>query len=280
MFFQLLKDLPLMFVIAAVIWLAAIFIAFKTLRNKKQKPALNKTASTIATFLTAVILTLVTVWMFIFFIPTHFKKNNTGQQAATISTNDIAKEIQTVDTSKISSKNLIGIDSLKKKKMEAAKVETKIYTTNNASIKFLSQGEDEDIEAANHQSAIALNSNTGDVKVIALIKGFEFDNQLMQDHFNSAEYMNSGAFPQTEFKGKITNIHQINFTANGTYNADVSGSLTIHGITKNVSAKSVLVVAAKKISVQSVFKIKRIDYGITTNEIADELQITVNGTLE
>jgi hypothetical protein len=169
---------------------------------------------------------------------------------------------------------------LKKKKTEITKTEPKIYITNQADVKFLSQGEDEDIEADNPNSAIAFNSSTGDLKVIALIKGFQFENQLMQNDFNDPDYMNSDVYPKSEFKGKIVNLHQINFSTSGAYDVDVTGNLTIHGITKNISAKGVFTVSNKKISVQSIFKIKRIDFDITTDEIADELQITVKGTLQ
>lgn len=279
MFFQLLKDLPLMFVAAGIIWLVTIFVIVKNIRSKKQKTPSKKFITVVTVILFAIILTAVDVWLFVFFIPTHFKKDNVAQQA-TISTTDIAKEIQTTDSNKISSHPPTHIDSSTNKKIETTKAEEKIYSTNHASVAFLSQGEDEDIEATNHQSAIAFNSVNGNLKVVALIKGFQFDNQLMQNHFNEPAYMNSDAFPKSEFKGKITHLQQINFSSNGTYNVDVTGSLTIHGVTKNISTKGIFTVANQKISVQSIFKIKRVDFGITTNEIADELQITVKGILQ
>lgn len=277
MFFQLLKDLPLMFVIAGIIWLATIFIVIKRFHSKKQKTSLKKFITIITAILFATILTAVDIWLFVFFIPTHYKRDNVAQQI-TISTADIAKEIQTDNSNDTSSKT--HIDSSKNKKIETIKFEEKIYAANHASVTFLSHGEDEDIEATNHQSAIALNSNTGSLKVVALIKGFQFENQLMQNHFNEPAYMNSDSFPKSEFKGKIIHPQQINFSKNGTYNVDVTGSLTIHGITKNISAKGTFIVINQKISVQSIFKIRRIDFGITTNEIADELQITVKGMLQ
>jgi polyisoprenoid-binding protein YceI len=280
MFFKLLKELPLMFIIAVIIWLAALFVVVTIIRSKKQKTSSKKIITVIATILSAAALTAADIWIFVFFIPVHFKNNHLQQQAATISTTDITKELQTADSNKTSSPTPAHVDSSKNKKDEIIKAETKIYTTNQADITFLSQGEDEDIEAHNPNSVIAFNSSTGNFKVAALIKGFQFENQLMQSHFNDPDYMNSDAYPNSEFKGKIMNLHQINFSINGAYDVDVTGSLTIHGITKNISTKGVFVISNKKISVQSTFKIKRIDFGITTNEIADELQITVKGTLQ
>ena len=269
-----------MFIIAAIVCLAAIFVIVKITRNKKSNPSSKKFIAVVTAILIATILIVADIWLFVFFIPTHFKKNDPQQQATVISTTDIAKEIQAADSNKTSSQTLPHIDSSKNKKTETTKAEIKIYTTNRASVTFLSQGEDEDIEATNHQSAIAINSSTGDLKVVALIKGFQFENQLMQGHFNEPDYMNSDAFPKSEFKGKITNLQQINFSKNATYNVDVTGNLTLHGITKNISTKGMFTVSNEKIMVQSTFKIKRADFGITTNEIADELQITVKGTLQ
>jgi polyisoprenoid-binding protein YceI len=97
----------------------------------------------------------------------------------------------------------------------------------------------------------------------------------MQDHFNSADYMNSDAFPKSEFKGTITNINTVDFTKDATYNITATGSLTIHGFTQKTTSTGTLTVAQGKVSVKSIFKIKRLDYGITTDEISDSIEITV-----
>jgi len=56
----------------------------------------------------------------------------------------------------------------------------------------------------------------------------------MQKHFNSDKYLNSDQFPKAEFKGTISNLSAVKFNTNGTYNATVNGSLTIHGVTKKL----------------------------------------------
>ena len=97
----------------------------------------------------------------------------------------------------------------------------------------------------------------------------------MQDHFNSADYMNSDAFPKSEFKGLITNIKSVDFTKDGDYPVTASGSLTIHGVTQKVTATGTLTITKEKVSVKSNFKIKRADFGINTDEISETLEITV-----
>lgn len=60
----------------------------------------------------------------------------------------------------------------------------------------------------------------------------------------------------------------MNFTKNGTYNADVSGNMTIHGITNPVKTKAVITVADSKVSSKAEFTIKLEDYKISGKAIA------------
>ena len=154
-------------------------------------------------------------------------------------------------------------------------VEAKIYSTNKASIRFFSHTPEEDIEATNSQVISKLNDQTGQLSFAALIKGFHFENELMQDHFNDKDYMNSDEFPKSEFKGLLNNINKIDLTKDGTNKISTTGSLTIHGVSQKVFASGTINVSKGTISLKSIFKIKRADFGITTNEIADELEITV-----
>lgn len=271
MFFKLVKDLPWMFAIAVFIWLiTAILILKKSTKN--QSSFFKKHRTSFLAIIFALIFTIIDIWFFVQFIPTHFRKHQTVQQ--TLSTNDLLKDVQPADTA--SNKN---ISSNKKDlathKITEAKFSAIIYSTNKASIRFFSSTAAEDIEATNNQTASALNNQTGDLRFVALIKSFHFENELMQDHFNEKDYMNSDAFPKSEFKGKITNINTINFTKDTSYNVTATGSLTIHGVTQKVTANGTLTIAQQKINLKSVFKIKRINFGITTNEIADEIEITV-----
>ena len=167
-------------------------------------------------------------------------------------------------------------DSVKKTVTAVEKpVEAKIYSTNKASIRFFSHTPEEDIEATNSQVISKLNDQSGQLSFAALIKGFHFENELMQDHFNDKDYMNSDEFPKSEFKGILNNLNKIDLTKDGTNKISAAGNLTIHGATQKVFATGTITVAKGKISLKSIFKIKRADYGITTNEIADELEITV-----
>lgn len=274
MFFKLVKDLPWMFVIAIVIWLAVLILFFKNHKTKNVSFFKKHTTTFLATII-ALTFTIVDIWIFVQYIPTHFRKHQTVEQ--TLSTADLLNDVQPADTA---SKKIITANKKDSAahKIAEAKPAAIIYSTNKASIRFFSSTSEEDIEATNNQTASALNNQTGDLRFVALIKSFRFENELMQDHFNEKDYMNSDAFPKSEFKGKITNINSINFSKDSSYNVTATGSLTIHGITKKIIATGTLTIAHQKINLKSVFKINRIDYGITSDEVGDTIEITVIAT--
>jgi polyisoprenoid-binding protein YceI len=87
--------------------------------------------------------------------------------------------------------------------------------------------------------------------------------------------MNSAAFPKTSFTGTIQNIKSIDFTKDGNSKVNAEGSLSIHGVSKNITATGAIVISGGKTTLKSVFKIKRVDFGINTDEISEELEITV-----
>ena len=63
------------------------------------------------------------------------------------------------------------------------------------------------------------------------MKSFEFKKKLMQEHFNE-NYVESDTYPNSTFKGKITNMDDVDLDTNGKYKVNVEGELTIHGVTK------------------------------------------------
>ncbi len=162
----------------------------------------------------------------------------------------------------------------------AATFAQKTYTTKAAQVKFFSHTPAEDISAINNQAVSKLVSNTGDIMFSVLIKGFRFENELMQEHFNGADYMNSTQFPKGEFKGKITNIASVNFAKDGVYKVTTTGTLTIKGVTKNVTATGTINVAKAVVSTKSTFKINVNDYGVDGSEVAKDLEITVTAKYE
>ncbi len=155
------------------------------------------------------------------------------------------------------------------------------YKTTTGSIGFFSKATLEDIEAKNNQVTGLLDASNGNLAFIVLVKSFEFDKSLMQTHFND-NYMQSDTYPKSTFDGKITNNGDVKYSANGTYNVTVSGKLTIHGVTKEVTSSGTATVSGTNVTLKSSFKIKLEDYGIKNDKIkniASEIEVNVNTTL-
>lgn len=158
------------------------------------------------------------------------------------------------------------------------------YVTKTGHIKFYSETPVEVIEAHNHAVNSALNPNKGDFVFKVLIKSFEFEKALMQEHFNE-NYMESDQYPNATFKGKIVNIEDIDFSNAGTYDAVVKGDLSIHGVTKEVEEKGTFTVVDRKVQGKSVFNVLLDDYkikvpGAVKKQISESIEITVDVMLE
>ncbi len=157
------------------------------------------------------------------------------------------------------------------------------YVTKTGSIKFFSDAPMEKIEAYNNQVNAALDTETGDLVFKVLMKSFTFEKALMQEHFNE-NYVESDKFPNATFVGKITNAGEIGFQKGGTFDAQVEGKLTIHGVTRSVKELGSLTVSDGKILTTSVFPIKLSDYEIkipktVASNISESVEITVEVSL-
>jgi len=158
------------------------------------------------------------------------------------------------------------------------------YSTKNGRISFFSETAAEKIEAQNTQVNSALDITTGDFVFKILIRGFEFEKALMQEHFNE-NYLESDKYPNSTFRGKVTNLKDINFTKDGKYNATVEGDLLIHGVTKKVSVKGTFEIKAGSVFADSKFTILIKDYGVkipntVINSISESLEIKVSVELK
>lgn len=127
----------------------------------------------------------------------------------------------------------------------------------------------ENISADNNQVLSVLNIPTGDLQFSLLIKSFHFKKSLMETHFNE-DYMESDKFPKASFKGKINNLSKVNFAADGTYSVEVSGDLTMHGITNKTTTSGTITVKSGVITAAANFKVKLADYKISIPKIVKD----------
>jgi polyisoprenoid-binding protein YceI len=154
------------------------------------------------------------------------------------------------------------------------------YITKTGKITFDSDAPLEKIEAVNNQVNAAIDMGTGDIVFKVLMKSFEFQKSMMQDHFNE-NYVESDKYPNSTFIGKITNISSIDPSMNGTQAVSVVGKLTIKDSTRNIKADGTVEIKDGKIIGYSKFTILLSDYGIkipsvVTDNISRTIDINVN----
>ena len=135
------------------------------------------------------------------------------------------------------------------------------YFTRSGAISFFSKALMEDIEAHNTKATSVLDAKTGSMQFAVLIKAFQFEKALMQEHFNE-NYLESDKYPKAIFRGKILNIDDVDFENDGTYPVKVKGKMTIHGITNTVAATGKIIIEEGAISAKSKFKVTVANYKI------------------
>ncbi len=143
-----------------------------------------------------------------------------------------------------------------------------IFFSKKGTIHFFSETALKDIEATSKKTTAFFNTETNEVQFRVPIKSFNFENSLMQDHFNT-QYMESDKYPVAEFKGKLNEIR-----------TKVSGDLTIHGITKPYETTITLVKEGNGYSGTTVFNVLLEDHEIKIpkvmfQKIAEEIRIDV-----
>lgn len=140
-------------------------------------------------------------------------------------------------------------------------LEAQKYFSRNGHISFYSEAPVENIEAHNYQASSIIDFESGDLVFSVLMKGFEFEKALMQEHFNE-KYVQSDKFPNSTFKGKVTNIKEVNLKKDGEYKVKIKGDLTIKGITKPVETDGTITVNGNKVSGYAKFPVTVADYEI------------------
>ncbi|MES1225495.1 MAG: YceI family protein, partial [Bacteroidota bacterium] len=142
----------------------------------------------------------------------------------------------------------------------------------------------EKIEGTNKSITCVLDTKTGNIQFAVLMKGFEFERALMQEHFNE-NYAETDKFPKSEFKGQVLNNTEINYAKAGSYSARVKGSLQIHGETKNVETTGTITIRDGKPELNATFQVLLSDYKISipslvSDKISNTVDIAIEGKLD
>jgi polyisoprenoid-binding protein YceI len=172
---------------------------------------------------------------------------------------------------------MIGIMSLGSMLLKA-----QIYMGKTCDISFFSKGPIEDIYAINKSTKPILNTANNEVAIKITIKGFVFDDKLMEEHFNE-KYLESDKYPYAIFKGKI-NEEIEDYKKDGTHNVTITGKLNLHGVEKEITINAVATIKDRIINFDTKFFIALKDYNIeiptlVAQNIAEQIDVTVKGAL-
>lgn len=118
----------------------------------------------------------------------------------------------------------------------------------------------EEVKATNKSSFCVLNTVTGAITNVVIIKDFHFKIPLMEDHFN-VNYLESDHHPKAIFKGKIQGFN-LNIIGTDSKEFVMKGKLEIHGKSKEISIPVYLKKGQGGLEIISNFKVCINDFDI------------------
>jgi len=118
----------------------------------------------------------------------------------------------------------------------------------------------EEVKATNETSSCTLNTNTGIITDVVIIKDFYFKIPIMEEHFNK-NYLESNHHPKAIFKGKIQGFN-INIIGSDSKEFLMKGKLEIHGKSKEISIPVFLKKVGDGLEITSNFKVRINDFNI------------------
>ncbi len=145
---------------------------------------------------------------------------------------------------------------------------------------FFSSAPLEDIEASSGQVVGVLDVQSGEIAASMLMRSFRFRKSLMQEHFNE-NYVESHKYPKATFKGKVTNIAEIDVTKDGRYTFKIDGEITLHGVTRPLQVTAESVVTGGRIEAKTEFTLTVADFEIevprlVVDNIAKVVRVSVS----
>lgn len=162
-----------------------------------------------------------------------------------------------------------------------AKVHSQKFSLEKSTVIFFSDGLIEDISATNKKSIALIDISTGEVAFQIPIKDFEFERDLMKQHFNE-KYLETEKYPKASFGAKLSGFDK---AKTGTQQVIAEGKLTIHGVTKEVKIPGTIELTGTQGFIKAKFMVKLADYKIKIptvvfKNIAEEVEVTVDFTLK
>ena len=136
---------------------------------------------------------------------------------------------------------------------------SQLYQTRTGFIGFYSKTALEDIRGENNQVFAIVDPGKKNLAFAALLKGFIFPKELMQEHFNE-NYVESDKYPKATFSGSYSG--DVDLARDGVYKVMVKGDLTLHNMTHPVETSATLEVRAGHLVGVAEFRLRPEDFNI------------------
>ncbi|RZJ92706.1 MAG: YceI family protein [Chryseobacterium sp.] len=116
------------------------------------------------------------------------------------------------------------------------------------------------VTGTNNNVTFVLNPLTGEIAGLALMKGFQFEMALMQEHFNE-NYMETDKYPKAVFRGQIEGFQAKDLTDDYT-DYPIKGKLELHGRSKDIKASAKITKTGSRFTIIADFVVNASDFDI------------------
>ena len=126
----------------------------------------------------------------------------------------------------------------------------------------------EEVKAVNESSSCVLNTATGEIASLSLMKGYKFKIALMEEHFNE-NYIESDKYPKAVFRGKIENF-DISALSKTAKDFKITGVLELHGKSKQITVPAKIKKNDNKVEIAANFNVNADDFDIKIPSIVSK----------
>ena len=137
----------------------------------------------------------------------------------------------------------------------------------------------EEVKATNESSSCVLNTTTGEIASLALMKGFRFKIALMEEHFNE-NYVESDKYTKATFKWFIEKFNLAILDKNAK-EFIIKGKLELHGKSKDINIPARIRKTESGLEIKADFSVNADDFAIQIpSVVSKKVSKKVNVNLE
>lgn len=149
------------------------------------------------------------------------------------------------------------------------------FTTETGSVFFIAKTKEQNIEAYNHATQVAISFDTKQIEASLLIKDFDFNNETRKEEFLN-KTMEVAAFATAQFTGRFNKINKQDYL--------ITGTLSMHGMESKIKFPAKIDLINKKCLAKATFIIQYTDFEITPpkkiiKSLSKEILVSLDFTL-